>query len=71
MTGSFEELPHEEQLRRLHALAETALARYDLPQGSAVDMINLSENATYKVTTPDNGPTYALRVHRDRPGSAR
>ena len=60
----FDALPHEEQLKRLLALAETALDRYDLPAGCSVEMINLSENATYRVDSPD-GRRWALRVHRE------
>ena len=37
---------------------------YDLPAGSSGQMLNLSENATYKVEAPD-GRRWALRVHRD------
>ncbi len=60
----FDALPHEEQLKRLLALAEIALDRYDLPAGCSVEMINLSENATYRVDSPD-GRRWALRVHRE------
>lgn len=60
----FDALPHEEQLRRLAAVAQSTLGRYDLPSGSTVEMINLSENATYRVDAPD-GNRWALRVHRD------
>lgn len=62
---SFDELPHADQLRGLHAVAETALERYDLPAGCTVEMINLSENATYRVSTPAGRPGWALRVHRE------
>ena len=61
---NFDALPHEEQLDILKAVAQSSLARYDLPSGSSVEMINLSENATYRVDTPDGGRR-ALRVHRD------
>lgn len=60
----FDALPHEEQLKRLLALAETALGHYDLPPGCSVELINLSENATYRVDAPD-GRHWALRVHRE------
>ena len=45
----FYHLPHEEQLRRLLVLAQAATSRYALPAGVTVTMINLSENATYKI----------------------
>lgn len=58
------ELTHEELLDRLARLAEVALSRYGLPAGSAPTLINLSENATYRVDAPD-GQRWALRVHRE------
>ena len=61
---AFEEQPHEEQLRRLALLAQDALGRFELPAGATVTMINLSENATYRVDGPA-GECWALRVHRD------
>ena len=45
-------------------MAEAAAANYALPPGLTVAMINLSENATYKVEAPD-GRRWALRIHRD------
>ncbi len=60
----FESLPHEEQLPILLELANKALSHYDLPAGSTAKMLNLSENATYKVDAPD-GRRWALRVHRE------
>jgi Ser/Thr protein kinase RdoA (MazF antagonist) len=64
MVTDFDKLSHEEQLAILLDLATAATANYDLPPGLAVSMINLSENATYKVEAPD-GRRWALRVHRD------
>lgn len=56
---------HEDYLARLHALAVHATNRYDLPGGVTVRLINLSENATYKVEHPATGGRWALRVHRE------
>lgn len=64
MTGS-DELTQGEHLEHLLALAGAALGRYDLPPGATVEMINLSENATYKVEDPASGKCWALRVHRE------
>lgn len=64
MTSPFDDLPHEEQLRRLQKLAEHALSAYDLPSDATASMINLSENATYRVDGADGG-RWALRVHRE------
>ncbi len=59
-----DELTHEELLVRLEKLAAATLARYDLPAASSVRLINLSENATYRVDAP-GGERWALRVHRE------
>jgi len=64
MPTSFDDLPHEEQLLRLQNLAGAALVQYDLPEGATAEMINLSENATYRVDASDGGK-WALRVHRE------
>ncbi len=60
----FVALPREERLRRLAVVARAALNHYDVPAGASVELINLSENATYRVDASD-GRTWALRVHRD------
>ncbi|CAN5463490.1 hypothetical protein BH10PSE7_BH10PSE7_43170 [soil metagenome] len=62
MSG-FDDLPHPEQLKLLHAAAQASLAFYDLPERSKAAMINLSENATFRVDAPD-GRRWALRLHR-------
>ena len=64
MSG-FDSLPHDEQLRRLHLLATAALDRYDLPDGAQAHLINVSENATYRIDAPDDATKWALRVHRE------
>ena len=61
----FDALPHDEQLRRLHLLATEALGRYDLPPGAEAHLVNVSENATYRVEAPAGGEKWALRVHRE------
>ena len=60
----FDHLPHDEQLKALLELARAATKNYALSDHLTVEMINLSENATYKVEAP-NGQRWALRVHRD------
>ena len=64
MSG-FDALPHDEQLRRLHLLATAALERYDLPPGAMARLVNVSENATYRIEAPGDGGKWALRVHRE------
>ena len=60
----FDALSHDAQLPILLELAIAATANYELPDGLSVNLINLSENATYKVEAPD-GRRWALRIHRD------
>lgn len=55
----------EDDLKRLENLAERALDAYDLPSAARTKLINLSENATYRVEDPANGKRWALRVHRE------
>ncbi len=63
--ADFDALPHEEQLDHLAALAGDAVSAYDLPAVSAPVLVNLSENATYRIDDPASGRRWALRVHRD------
>ena len=63
MSG-FDTLAHGAQLAILLDVARAALDHYDLPSGTSVALLNLSENATYKVDTPDDR-RFALRIHRD------
>lgn len=56
---------HEANLARLLDLATLALRRYALPPGATLRLINLSENATYRVDDPATGQKWALRVHRE------
>lgn len=48
----------------MQALAEKAISHYALPTDVNVKLINLSENATYKIEAP-NGQRWALRIHRE------
>jgi Ser/Thr protein kinase RdoA (MazF antagonist) len=58
-------LPHEVLLQRLQVLAEAAVMRYALPDGVTVRLINVSENATYRIDDQASGAKWALRVHRE------
>ena len=64
MMTDFDLLSHHDQLPVLLDLAITATQHWDLPAGVTVQLINLSENATYAVTAP-SGQKWALRIHRD------
>jgi Ser/Thr protein kinase RdoA (MazF antagonist) len=48
------------------AVAEQALACYDLSPDSTLQLLNLSENATYAVDDAATGERSILRVHRQR-----
>lgn len=54
----------ETALRPIHALATSALPRWDLPPDAQLTLINVSENITYRV---DHGgcAVAVLRVHRE------
>lgn len=56
---------HEIYVTRLLDLAQRATNRYGLPTGVTVRLINLSENATYRLDDPATGSKWALRVHRE------
>lgn len=56
-------LTHQQKLDQLQRVADAALKTYDLPEGAKATMINLSENATYRVD--GGGKKWALRVHRE------
>jgi Ser/Thr protein kinase RdoA (MazF antagonist) len=58
-------LSHEVLLQRLQDLASGAVRRFDLPAGVNVQLINVSENATYRIYDPAGGTKWALRVHRE------
>lgn len=59
-----EVLSHDELLRHLQLLAERAIARFVLPEGVTATLINVSENATYRIDDPATGKKWALRIHR-------
>jgi Ser/Thr protein kinase RdoA (MazF antagonist) len=60
---AFHQLPQEEQIRRLERVAISALARYEFAPDATLSLINLSENATYRVDSA--GERFAMRVHRE------
>ncbi|MGC5010582.1 phosphotransferase enzyme family protein [Streptosporangium sp. DT93] len=50
-------------LERVHGAARAATAAYGMP-GAGITLINVSENATYRVDDPVTGRRSVLRVHR-------
>jgi Ser/Thr protein kinase RdoA (MazF antagonist) len=63
--AAFDDLPHEAKLECLRELAASALANYGLAGASPPVLINLSENATYRIEDPSSGRRFAMRVHRE------
>jgi Ser/Thr protein kinase RdoA (MazF antagonist) len=63
--SDFWQLSHERQLECLLELAADAVSLYDLPKGTQPSLINLSENATYRLDDPAGTHRWALRVHRE------
>jgi len=55
---------HEELVARLGALAREALPLWGLPPDAEPVLINLSENATYRIDLPGAAPVI-LRIHRE------
>jgi Ser/Thr protein kinase RdoA (MazF antagonist) len=50
-------------MERIRRCARQALGEYDCHPDSTIELLNVSENATFLVTDPDCGPS-VLRVHR-------
>ncbi len=63
--AGFDDLTHEEKLGCLRELAGRALTNYGLADATPPVLINLSENATYRIDDPESGRRFAMRVHRD------
>jgi Ser/Thr protein kinase RdoA (MazF antagonist) len=57
-------LSHDEQLKILLEMANASTRRFDLPEPLSVELISLSENATYGIVATD-GQRWAMRIHRD------
>jgi Ser/Thr protein kinase RdoA (MazF antagonist) len=49
----------------LDRLAGEAIGRYLLPSDTEATLINVSENATYRLDAPSTGGRWALRIHRE------
>jgi Ser/Thr protein kinase RdoA (MazF antagonist) len=63
--GGFDTLPEEERTPLLAGLARRALPHWGLPGDCRLRLVNLSENATFRVTDRAGGGGRALRLHRD------
>ena len=60
-----DELALDQHLKNLQSVAEAAIGLYHLPPNATVVLVNLSENATYRVEDPASSQRWALRVHRE------
>jgi Ser/Thr protein kinase RdoA (MazF antagonist) len=49
---------------KLHEFAVDAVAKFGYPDDSKISLLNLSENATFKVTDVHSGQDTILRIHR-------
>lgn len=61
----FDDLPHDAQLKYLAELAAAAVDSYGIAAAAPPELINLSENATYRVDEAGSGRRWAMRVHRE------
>ncbi len=61
----FEDQTPEQRLGSLAEIAAAALERYAFGPAVPPVLVNLSENATYRVDLPGRGPAFALRIHRE------
>lgn len=64
MSASFEALSEAERIQHLEAVANRALAHWDVTPGSRLTLLNISENATYRLDDPAGADPRILRVHR-------
>ncbi len=54
----------QEPLNQIDVLARNALSEFGLPPGVQMELVNYSENITYRVDDTHTGERFALRVHR-------
>ncbi len=62
--AEFDALTHAQQLEILARLSIRALSAYAIPGDCISKLINLSENATYRIDHRASGRRWALRIHR-------
>jgi Ser/Thr protein kinase RdoA (MazF antagonist) len=61
---SFEALNEAERKTHLESVARRALAHWDVSAGARLTLLNISENATYRLDDPQVDAPRILRVHR-------
>lgn len=60
---TFETLTFEEKIRHFYDVAERAMERWNIPAGTAMKLLNFTENATFCLERT-GAPKVILRVHR-------
>lgn len=63
-TRAFDGLSFEEQKGHLFDVARRALPLWGWPSSSPLKLLNITENATFKVTSPTGRQPMVMRVHR-------
>ena len=61
--STFETLTFDEKIRHFYDVAERAMERWNIPFGTAMKLLNFTENATFCLE-PAGAPKVILRVHR-------
>ncbi|MEQ8230399.1 MAG: phosphotransferase [Gammaproteobacteria bacterium] len=64
MATAFEALDEQARKQHLEAVARRALPRYGIDARAPLALLNISENATYRVDPPGAAEPVILRVHR-------
>lgn len=64
MPNVFEDLSETGRKRHLADVARRALVHWDLSESTPLTLLNISENATYRVDRPNGREPLILRVHR-------
>jgi Ser/Thr protein kinase RdoA (MazF antagonist) len=64
MTSRFEALSEAQRIEHLADVAKRAVGHWDISADAAITLLNISENATYRVDEPGRGEPLVLRVHR-------
>lgn len=64
MTSAFESLNEADKTAHLASVAARALPAWDVSSDASLTLLNISENATYRVDDPAQDAPRILRVHR-------
>lgn len=64
MADAFDSMSEADKIAHLETVATRALEKWDVSPQARLTLLNISENATYRVDDPVHGPPRILRVHR-------